>query len=475
VKFSVTAHYSEFLPVGDATVDIIATVRAEPAGPGEQTRQDDLAEVILLDCSGSMGAPQAKMRAAQAATVAAIDVLPDGVSFAVVGGNHLAEMVYPESPRLAIADENTRAAARKAVRRVSPHGGTAIGEWLRLAHALISSRPDAVGHAILLTDGRNESQTAEELRAAIDACAGTFTVDCRAIGSTEGVHDWDGRELLGIADALGAKPVVPVEDIGILPDEFTAVLRQALASRAAEVQLRVRHTGIAQIRFVKQVYPVIADRTRRGHPAGTQAVDHPTDAWSPGDRNDFHVVLTTETMAPETRRRIASLTVRDAAAADQEPDEVGITVEWTDEVQLFTAVDPTVAHYTSQQDLAEAIRHGSAALLAGERDQAVRQFGLAVALCNASGNQDKLALLARVVDIDDAAAGRVRVRDDIDLLRLPPLTASGPQTSSWQGDRSPAAPAPRRPVTVEQWEHCGQTRVTRFCGACGTRHDAAGS
>lgn len=473
MKFSVTAHYSEFLPVGDATVDIIATVRAEPAGPGEQARRDDLAEVILLDCSGSMGSPQAKMRAAQAATVAAIDVLPDGVSFAVVGGNHLAEMVYPDRPRLAVSDESTRAAARKAVRRVLPHGGTAIGEWLRLARALISSRPDAVGHTILLTDGRNESQTAEDLRAAIDLCAGEFTVDCRAIGSAEGVHDWDGRELLGIADALGANPVVPVEDVGVLADEFTAVLRHALASRAGDVQLRVRHTGIAQIRFVKQVYPVIADRTQRGRPAGTQAVDYPTDAWSPGDRKDFHVVLTIEAMAPETRRRVGWLSVRDAAAAEQEPDEAGITVEWTDEIQLFTAVDPTVAHYTSQQDLAEAIRHGSAALLAGDRDEATRRFGLAVALCHAAGNRDKLALLARVVDVDDAASGRVRVRDDIDLLRLPPLTASGPQTSSWRGDRSPVALAPRRPVAVEQWEHCGQTRVTRFCAACGTRHDAA--
>lgn len=472
MTFTVTAHHSEFLPVGDATVDIVATVRA---GVDAAAPRRELAEVILLDCSGSMGAPQAKMRAAQVATVAAIDVLPDGTRFAVVGGSHVADMIYPGEQRLAVADESTRAAARLAVRRVTPHGGTAIGAWLRLARTLMVDRPDAIGHAILLTDGRNESEPAEVLRTAVEECAGVFTVDCRAIGSAGGSHDWDGPELLAIAEALGANPVVPVEDVAVLADEFTAVLRHAMASRDADVRLRVRHTGLARVAFVKQVHPVIADLTGRGVPLDAHHTDYPTGAWSPGDRRDFHVALEVDPMAPGVRRRVAWLSVRTSTCGEPgsdgpEPDEAGITMEWTDDVHLFTAVHPTVAHYTSQQDLADAIRQGSAALVAGDRDAALRHFGQAVALAHAAGAGDKLSLLARVVDVDDAATGWVRLRPDVDPLRLPPLTASGPQTSSWRGAGPPAPPPP---AAVPAWEHCGTPLTTRFCGTCGARHDTA--
>ncbi|GAA2500530.1 VWA domain-containing protein [Winogradskya humida] len=482
MKFSVTAHHNEYLPAGDATVDIIVTVRADDdgsaAGPGPAGMGPagmgpagmGLAEVILLDCSGSMGAPQTKMRAAQLATIAAIDVLPDGVAFAVVGGSHVAEMIYPAGREPAVADESTRADARKAVRRATPHGGTAIGTWLRLARELVAQRPDAIGHAVLLTDGRNESEQATELSAALEACDGAFTVDCRGIGSAEGSHDWDGDELLRIADALGANPVVPVEDTSTLAADFTRVLAHSMASRAGDVRLRVRHAEVARIRFVKQVHPVIADLTGRD-----TAAEFPTGAWSPGDKRDYHVALDVDPMAAGQRRRIAWFSAfsspGDAGPDEAGIDEAGITVEWTDEFPLFTAVHPTVAHYTSQQDLAEAIRRGLAALESGDREEAARKFGIAAALAHAAGTTAKLDLLARVVHIDDAAAGKVRIRGDVNPRMLPPLTAHGPQTSAW---RKPEAAAAGGTDEIEAWRHHDTTWTGRFCGRCGVRYDRAG-
>ncbi|GAA2560114.1 VWA domain-containing protein [Winogradskya consettensis] len=468
MKFSVTAHHNEYLPAGDATVDIIVTVRAEDDGsdiavPGTGT---GLAEVILLDCSGSMGAPQTKMRAAQLATIAAIDVLPDGVAFAVVGGSHVAEMIYPLGREPAVADEGTRADARKAVRRATPHGGTAIGTWLRLARELVAQRPDAIGHAVLLTDGRNESEPAGELSAALEACDGAFTVDCRGIGSAEGSHDWDGDELLRIADALGANPVVPVEDTSTLTADFSRVLAHAMASRAGDVRLRIRHAEVARIRFVKQVYPVIADLTGRD-----TAAEFPTGAWSPGDQRDYHVALDVDPMAAGQRRRIAWFSAF-SSPGGTDPDEAGITVEWTDEFPLFSAVHPTVAHYAGQQDLAEAIRRGLAALEAGDREEAGRQFGVAAALAHAAGDTAKLDLLTRVVDIDDAAAGKVRICADVNPRMLPPLTATGPQTSRWNSPG--AAAAAGGTDKIQPWRHHDTTWTGRFCGRCGVRYDRAG-
>ena len=50
---------------------------------------------------------------------------------------------------------------------------------------------------ILLTDGRNEHESPEDLKAALDACAGRFTCDARGVGT-----DWEVKEVTGIASAL---------------------------------------------------------------------------------------------------------------------------------------------------------------------------------------------------------------------------------------------------------------------------------
>ena len=54
------------------------------------------AEIIIVDCSGSMGAPK-KMIQARQATAAAIEAIRDGVAFAVVAGTGEARQVWPDS------------------------------------------------------------------------------------------------------------------------------------------------------------------------------------------------------------------------------------------------------------------------------------------------------------------------------------------------------------------------------------------
>lgn len=433
MEFGVSAHHNEYLPVGDATVDIILSVRASPGGsPLPPSR---LAVVVLLDRSGSMGSPQAKMRAARQATIAAVDALPDGVAFAVIAGNQGAAPLYPSLPGLAASDETTRAEARAAIRRVEPHGGTAIGSWLRLAGSVLAGRPEAIGHALLLTDGRNETESRDELRAAVGECA--FTADCVGIGSAEGTHDWDGTELLEIAGALGANPVVPVEDPQALPGALTRILGHALSAGTGDARLRIRLPDIATIRFVKQVHPVTADLTGRG-----DAGDYPLGAWSAGDRRDFHIGLDVGPLPAGTRRRVAWF------ASDDGP-EVAATVEGTDDEPLFTAVHPTVAHYTAQQELATAVEQGTAALAAGDPAEATRLLRRVVALARAAGDTGKLALLGRVVHLDDP----VRLRDDADPRRVPPVTVGGVRTAAAR----PAAP----------WSHCGETWSGAYCGVCG--------
>jgi hypothetical protein len=88
------------------------------------------------------------------------------------------------------AGERTRAEARRAAAGLGIRGGTAIGQWLRLAFQIFQSCPAALRHAILLTDGQNVHETPEELAAAIELCEGVFRCDCRGIGT-----DWDEMAL----------------------------------------------------------------------------------------------------------------------------------------------------------------------------------------------------------------------------------------------------------------------------------------
>ncbi len=83
---------------------------------------------------------------------------------------------------------------------------------------------------------------------------------------------------------------------------------------------------------------------------------------------------------------------------------------WTDDLAASTAINPQVAHYTGQAELAQAIQQGLEARKLGDVDGATAKLGRAVQLASASGNADTAKLLAKVVDVVDAAAGTVRLK-----------------------------------------------------------------
>lgn len=174
-QFSMDVYQNEYLPEGGREVNAIVTVTSTGGGTiGSSVAAPHLwsaeqgpsaAVAIMVDCSGSMDYPPTKMRNARDATAAAIETLRDGVHFAVIGGTHVAKEVYPGNGRLAVADATTRDQAKQALRKLSAGGGTAIGTWLRLADRLLSSAEVAIRHGILLTDGRNEHESPEDLKA----------------------------------------------------------------------------------------------------------------------------------------------------------------------------------------------------------------------------------------------------------------------------------------------------------------------
>ncbi len=387
--FTVEISQNEFLPEGGDDVDAIVTVTSPDTAGAAVAADASSAEIIIIDCSGSMRSPQSKIAEARAATAAAVDVIRDGVAFAVVAGTDKAQPVFPHDGSLAVADAATRQSAKQAVSGLLPRGGTAIGQWLRLAHSMFTAGDASLRHAILLTDGRNEHETPEQLAEAISLCEGVFSCDCRGVGT-----DWEVAELRRISSALlGTVDIVP-NPAGLAAD-FAAMMETAMGKQVADVSLRVWTPQHATVRFMKQVAPAVGDLTDRRAQSGPQAGDYPTGAWGSGESRDYHLRIRVVPAAIGQERLAARESL--VAATPSGPEVLGqglVRAIWTDDEALSTRINANVAHYTGQAELAQAIQDGLEARKRGDEETATAKLGRAVALAEQSGNDDTARLLA---------------------------------------------------------------------------------
>ncbi|MFH8450559.1 VWA domain-containing protein [Streptomyces fungicidicus] len=420
-QFSVDVYQNAYLPEGGREVNAIVTVTATGGGtigsavtaphlysPGEGP---SAAVVLMVDCSGSMDYPPTKMRNARDATAAAIDALRDGVRFAVVGGTHVAKEVYPAGGGLAVADPGTREQAKQALRKLSAGGGTAIGTWLGLADRLLASADVAIRHGILLTDGRNEHESPEDLRAALDACAGRFTCDARGVGT-----DWEVKEVTGVASALLGTADIVADPAGLAAD-FTRMMETAMGKEVADVSLRLWTPVGTTVRFVKQVAPTVEELTGRRTEAGPRAGDYPLGSWGDESR-DYHLCVEVPPAGVGQEMLAARLSLVIPQPGEESARNLGaqglVRAVWTDDMAASTSINPQVAHYTGQAELAEVIQQGLDLRKEGDMDGATAKLGRAVQLASASGNADTAKLLAKVVDVVDAATGTVRLKAKVE-------------------------------------------------------------
>ena len=401
--FTAETYQNEFLADGATEVNAVVTVTATGGGARAGDGPVQAAVIVIVDTSGSMAVPKQNIKAAKAATSAAIDSIRDGAEFAVIAGTDVARRVYPTDRRLAVADADTRVAARSAADGLKANGGTAIGAWLTLANALFANASGTIRHAILLTDGQNQHETDEDFRTALEACEGRFQCDCRGIGT-----DWEVRELRQIASTLLGS-VDMVAHAGDLVRDFTAMMDAAMGKRAGDVVLRLWTPQGADVAFVRQVAPAIEDLTARATASGPLSADYPTGAWGDESR-DYHVCINVPAhpVGGEMAAGRVSLVV-DGDVVSQ----TLIRAVWTDDRALSTRISREVAHYTGQTELMEAIQDGLAARKAGDEESATFRLGRAVQLAAESGNTTKLELLGTIVDVEDAATGTIRLKRDV--------------------------------------------------------------
>ena len=291
-------------------------------------------------------------------------------------------------------------------------GGTAIGTWLRLAAGIHESRPDLIRHSLLLTDGKNQHESDQVLRASIDACVGLFQCDCRGLGV-----DWNVDELRLIANALlGTVDIIPSPSE--MEAEFERIIANLMKKQVADVALRLWSPKGANIEFLKQVSPNIDDLTPRAIAVDALTDDFPLGAWAGEESRDYHlrVKIPAGTVGDER------LGARVMLALDGHAEPIALVrAIWTNDENLSTRINREVAHYTGQAELADAIHDGLAARAAGDDDAATMKLGRAVQLAHETGNEASVRLLQKVVDVDDPKTGTVRLRkqvDDADAMAL---------------------------------------------------------
>jgi hypothetical protein len=403
--FTAQVFQNEYLADGATDVHAVVSVTCANAGVAGKTGGGEAAEIVIVDASGSMESPSSKIRAARAGAQAALDEIIDGTWFAVIVGRHQAELAYPISGMVRM-DADTRQRAKQSVGVLSASGGTAIGTWLELATQLFQGCPATQRHAILLTDGKNESEEPWRLGRAIEAARGLFQCDCRGVGS-----DWVVDELRGVATGLLGS-VDLIADPDEMEADFAGMIRSAMGRGVATATLRVWAPQGSQLLFVRQVAPTVDDLTPTRQVISPLIGDFPTGAWGDETR-DFHIAVRVPARPAGSEQLAARVQLM---TGDQVVAQGLVKAIWTDDTNLTTRIDPAVAHYTGQAELAQAIQTGLAAKASGDDRTATVQLGRAVQLAAETGNDATTRLLAKVVDVDDAETGTVRLKREVSKL-----------------------------------------------------------
>jgi hypothetical protein len=418
--FTCQVFQNEYLPPGDTDVHAIVSVDCARAGPAPAA-SGAAAEIVMVGTSSSLQGE--RIAAVRAALDQAIDQLLDGTWFALIAGTEVGVRVFPSpglrSPMIRLTPA-TRAAAKDAAQGLTADGGRAMGSWLRLATGLFQAVPTATHrHAILLTDGHNHDETIDDLHAAVREAAGTFQCDVRGLGA-----DWSVPEALAISRALlGTVDLVPTPDD--LPAAVSDLVRRSMSRGVSDVRLRVWVPRGAQLLFLREVYPTVVDLTDRGDPAGPLTNSYPTGAWGEECR-DYHLAVRfAEPRLAGTHQAVArvQITVNDEAQAHGL-----VTATWSDDV--IGPCHPTVALYTGQSDLAEAIDDALAIMAECRTTEATTRTGAD----DGTGQSDRssgpwdVSECPEVEGLVDLGALRLPGRDGMEL-RLEVEEASGLVTS----------------------------------------------
>jgi Ca-activated chloride channel homolog len=160
--------------------------------------RDQATAMLVLDVSGSMAADDLKpsrLAAAQQAAQDYVDRLPASTRVGLVS--------FETRAAVQVAPTTDREAVRRAIARLRPEGGTAIGDGLAVALAQVADRPLGAGGqptpaaVVLLSDGQ-QTAGSPAADAAARAKSQGIRVDTVGIGQRGATPVLRGRQTVGL-------------------------------------------------------------------------------------------------------------------------------------------------------------------------------------------------------------------------------------------------------------------------------------
>jgi uncharacterized protein YegL len=401
VDFTLESFFNPHLALGASRLDVIITATAhDSAGSSPQSAAQTKAVAYLVDTSGSMDSGN-KLPMAKVALRQAIDLLDEDSLFSIITFDAQAHVVVSLAP----ATGANKSAAYERVKQLRAGGGTSMSTALWAARQEFAKVNDAIPYAQFLTDGENNSGDLVDLDNALKACEGRFICDCWGVGV-----QWRPDELRKIAgQLLGTADAVPDPDH--LEAKFHEALSRVLSKGIGDVQLRLQLPNTSKIVSVKQMSPEIVDLLKLARKVDDRNTDVPTGAWSAGESRDYYVAFQLEPQGEgEELMACRPKVVYSQNGTEITTDGQRIVAQWTSDVALSAKIEPNVAHYTGQEELADAIREGLEAKSRGDVDQATVLLGKAAKIAIQTGNDEVTARLKKVVDVIDADSGTVRLK-----------------------------------------------------------------
>jgi len=426
MQFRVETYTNPYLAAGATRVDAVITVTATDgvglaasgvAAVSAPADRHDAVVGIIVDVSGSMQGD--RIIAARQAVRKAIELLDPNVSFFVVAFSSRVYLVAP----LRQATPDAKAYADSQVQRLEAGGQTFMSLALNAAREQFLQRPGALHYALFLTDGKNIDDDTANLETVLTQSESVFQCDCRGVGT-----DWQPKELQKIARKLLGTAQIIAQPSAMEAD-FRAAIQSAMGRSVGGVRLRLWTPKSAKVIACKQMSPEIVVLTDRASQVDAQTLDFPTGAWG-NESRDYYAAF--EMAAGEINDEM--LACRPSIVYSENGQDVKaagppIVATWTEDEALSARINEQVAHYTGQEELANAIQTGLEARDRGDVDAATHMLGRAIKLAKDSGNEDTYRKIVKVVDVVDADNGTVRLKAHIDKADEMDLDLSSSRTS----------------------------------------------
>jgi hypothetical protein len=406
MNFNLKSACNPVLALGVRKVEVVMTVTADGAESGGKSSAKK-AVVLVLDDSGSTNEPAdsnqrrgpSRLDVAKPAMTEAINALDEDCLFGVIAFNSTARVVSS----MVLATPSNKRRAIEAVQNITPGGGTSMARALMGVLHEVNRLEDYIKYVLFVTDGENGDDD-RDMENALKECEGKFQCSCWGIGT-----DWKGKDLTKIADRLlGRAEAAP--EISKLKDYFVKTLGEIMSKGSADIKLRVQGPKSSILKSAKQVDPTIVELTGLIKSFDDKQKDIPLGAWG----NETRKYLVEFDLEPQPDGGQMMVCMPKIANGDEVTSFDRIVVQWSSNENLTALMDPEVAHYTGQGELAKAIKDGLEAKKNMDFEQATVLLGRAVQIAAQTGNEGATVLLKRVVDIDNAEQGTIRVKRTVD-------------------------------------------------------------